>query len=885
MTKVNETYNEEEVKELFDVVFKLSAKDINDKLIKVGNRPEIAKRRWFWELLQNAKDAVKPDEKVSIKLIIGSENERPYIEFLHNGNPFRYQDAKNLIFPYSDKGEEENSDKSGRFGTGFLATHILSKKINVKGVYLKDGQAFDFSFTLDRSGVDKPEIAGSINTTWQEFRVKRNVKPDYVYEQKNFETSFRYDLDGKGLSLIDSSITDFSNSIPFTLAFIPKINTIEINNTITGTVTLFRNCENEIKSLTDNIRQYTIEKTIENTANDVQENKINLVVCSDGEVDIALEIFDKDKRTFIKEFEEHQPLLFCPFPLIGANDFKFPTAINSLSFLPKEERDGIWLGDDGYGPTNQSLFEKAIPLYECLSKYASSQSWQNSYLLLKSLKDTPLIADFNSKWFKEKIQLPIKQFAKQIPLVDLPNGNRIAIAANGQIVYFQNEPKEENRSQLWEFVKALFPDGVPSKEQIHNWYDVMWDDCPKYSINTFVKYIANFKTVEHLQTTLGKTKDETLEWLNELVSLVAKEEPALLNGKDSPILPNQFGFFKRKDELYLDDEIEQELKEILSSLCGFSKKITDWRTDLLDCKIFLELPSSRTRNLAQIGITITDTVKELLKEDNPANELKDVFSRLLNWLNDNPKQAKDHFKGLKTETLLYKTANENNIKYVTEMLQKDRSGELSLEQQFGILNDPQKIKLLTDPDLELKITLGEEVLADRKKEQDEFEFKKKTGDVFESAFRSIIKEDDRFSITTVEGEQDFIVTNNSSNKKFYIELKSVRSGVEYIQMTHKQAKKASEHSESYFLCIIPNDGTDIDEDYFKLNALFDGTIGKKLSKKITEAIAFEASENGIMVEFEDNLLAYYNKYRYKFQIPYTTWKQDKFETFINQIAE
>ena len=38
------SYNEE-------VVFKLSAKDVNDKLIKVRNRPEIAKRRWFWELL------------------------------------------------------------------------------------------------------------------------------------------------------------------------------------------------------------------------------------------------------------------------------------------------------------------------------------------------------------------------------------------------------------------------------------------------------------------------------------------------------------------------------------------------------------------------------------------------------------------------------------------------------------------------------------------------------------------------------------------------------------------------------------------------------------------------------------------------------------------
>src|SRR5690606_34968332 len=103
-----------------------SAKDVNDKLIKDRNRPDIAKRRWLWELLQNAKDAVKPDEKVSVRLFVGQENNQPYVDFQHSGNPFRYQDAKNLIFPYSDKGDEENSAKSGRFGTGFLATHTLS---------------------------------------------------------------------------------------------------------------------------------------------------------------------------------------------------------------------------------------------------------------------------------------------------------------------------------------------------------------------------------------------------------------------------------------------------------------------------------------------------------------------------------------------------------------------------------------------------------------------------------------------------------------------------------------------------------------------------------------------------------------------------------------
>ena len=99
------THNEEENRLFREVAFKLSAKGVNDKLIKVRNRPEIAKRRWFWELLQNAKDAVKRDEKVSVKLIIGLDNGQPFADFQHNGNPFSFQDAYNLIFPNSDKGE------------------------------------------------------------------------------------------------------------------------------------------------------------------------------------------------------------------------------------------------------------------------------------------------------------------------------------------------------------------------------------------------------------------------------------------------------------------------------------------------------------------------------------------------------------------------------------------------------------------------------------------------------------------------------------------------------------------------------------------------------------------------------------------------------------
>lgn len=873
------TYNEEEVKELFDVVFKLSAKDVNDKLIKVRNRPEIAKRRWFWELLQNAKDAVKPDEKVSVRLIMGSENGQAFADFQHNGNPFRYQDAKNLVFPYSDKGDEENSDKSGRFGTGFLATHILSKKIKVKGVYLKDenNQAFNFNFTLDRSGADKPEIAESINKTWQEFRSNSSIFPNYQYSSSNFETSFKYELDADSLNLAILSVNDFNISLPFALAFISKIKAVEILNQHSNSAITYHKIEENTKQLTENIKQISIEKkTTENGQSKIEV--INLIICSDSIVDIAIETYEQNGHTFIKEFAKHQPLLFCPFPLIGANYFKFPLAINSISFLPKEERDGIWLADTIEGKTNQNLFERVFPLFNSLVTFASTQNWQNTYLLFKSLKESLVIADFNSKWFTDKIQTPIKNFIKQVPLVDTDSGERLPISLDNQNVYFPSEFKEEVRLQLWDFMKALFPTNVPQKFQSSNWYSVIWDDCPRVDIISFTKYISSFNSVESLQTALSKTKEETLSWLNDFVSFVNKEKPTLLNEKDGIILPNQFGIFKKKDELFLDDDtIDQELKEILADISKLTSKVSDWRNDMLDKKISLELPSTRTKTLALIGTTISDIVKDLLKEEHLSNEHRNVFSRLLNWINDNSYKAKEHLKGVRTETLLYKTANENKIKHITDLLQKDRDGQLSVEDLSNI--DSTKIALLQDPDLEHKIRLGEQVLADMQREKEEFKFKKATGDIFEALFSQLINSDNRLTIQKVEGEEDFIITNPATQKTFYIELKSIKATENQINMTYKQAKKANAYPDNYILCIIPNNGQQIDQNYFLNNAKFDPIIGVKLSNKIKAALVFEAPEIGIAVEFEDELLSSYNKYRYKFAIQSNIWGQDNFDTF------
>jgi len=877
------TYNQEEVQELFDVVFKLSAKDINDKLTKVRNRPEIAKRRWFWELLQNAKDAVKPDEKVDVILKLSrQEDGQLTVQFSHNGNPFRYQDAKNLIFPYSDKEDEENSDKSGRFGTGFLATHILSKTIHVKGVYLKDSTPYDFEFTLDRSASDKTELANSINQTWQDFRRKRTEKSGYIYNQSRFDTIFTYPITDESLEFVMESIKDFQTSLPFALAFIPKVQSVRIENKIDNEQIDYRKNDDKTQTIAEGIKEITIDKCQTRPDGQRIEDGINLILCSNDKVDIGIEIEKLEDKTTVKRLPEHHPILFCPFPLIGANDFPFPIIINSESFIPKEERDGIWLEDTIEGRVNHEVFEQAVELFKLLTKEISRSGQKNTFLLFRTLKDSPQVPDLDKEWFDGKIQTPIKEFITTVPLIDNSVSGRIPIIEENRKVRFPTNSEEAIREQMWDLMNEIMPHLMPPKNEVHSWHEVLWEDCPKVSLRKLSKFISGKGNVQTLSRLFENDEDKTFKWLDKVVSLISKEQESLLSETETAILPNQFGEFKDKDELYLDDgTIDEELKEIYAAIGNFKSGITDWRIELLDKRIFLELPQNKTRNIEDIALKIVENIKELLKHDQPTSDLQDLFSKLLNWLNENQDKRREHFKGLKTDTLLYKTANEAKLKQFTELLRKDRAGEISVEDLANL--DPSKVALLNDPNLELKLQLGEQALEEMLKEKEEFEFKKKTGDLFEKLFQQIINTDDRFEIQKVEGEEDFIITNKSNSEQFYIELKSIRPDEQQVQMTHKQAKKAHRFPSNYFLCFIPNNGSTVDENYFKSNARFDGRIGIKLTDKVNKALTFEASENGVSVEFEDVFLQQYKKYRYKFLVSRHQLEQGTIDTFKSRL--
>jgi hypothetical protein len=539
--------------------------DLMDKLRLDAN--ENAQRRWIWELLQNAKDVAFDDQQVETEVNIEYLNETKSVSFSHNGKPFTVDNITFLIKQVSTKERNttENKDKpktTGKFGTGFLTTHLLSEKVIVSGVVKEPDLDYrNFVLPLDRSGRTTDQIIESVNNSIS-VRDTLDSQPALAnYNPNNFNTTFAYNLDEEGFNVAKVGIDDLHLSLPYTLAFLPSIKSVSIKH------------ENvvyelsDIENLTESIKVSTIHRK---TSSETTELKIITLEKNDTTIAVEIELYNG--KTNLKVLSNEMPKIFCDFPLIGTNDFTLPFVINNPNFNPTEPRDGVWLTDHNTEPKilqNKEIFLNGLELYFELLDFAIKSDWGNIFLLANT--DTPTEKKWFSKsWFEENIQKPIRDKLLKLPIVTLENGERTSIQnEEGKAnIYFPYHSKEDVRERIWELEYKLFPNKVPAKKDIHNWYSVVWNDCFKDNLKAITEFIVEEKSIDELSKRLNNDVVKSIEWLNEYFDLLNFEEKFIENiiGDKFSVIPNQKGIFKKKSELKIDQKIEDELKNVLEIL-------------------------------------------------------------------------------------------------------------------------------------------------------------------------------------------------------------------------------------------------------------------------------------------------------------------------------
>eukprot|EP00833_Pecoramyces_ruminatium_P016728 jgi/Orpsp1_1/1190760/evm.model.d7180000081067.1 len=216
--KIRENKFNDEMMYIFSKVYMAN---IRNRLRELENPTLEDCKRWVWELIQNAKDSIadkKDKTGIDIEIIVKDDK---YI-FKHNGSPFTSKTLPALLYKFSE-GKGNSSESTGRFGTGFLTTHSLSKTVNISGdIITEDGQLKGFTVTMYREGDEKELLEGLKNTknNYKEFPIDSHQWTIYEYTAKTEKNREAGRL----------GIQNFRDNITKTMVFCPEINSIKLDD-------------------------------------------------------------------------------------------------------------------------------------------------------------------------------------------------------------------------------------------------------------------------------------------------------------------------------------------------------------------------------------------------------------------------------------------------------------------------------------------------------------------------------------------------------------------------------------------------------------------------------------------------------------------------------
>lgn len=533
---------------------------------------DTSERRWIWELIQNAKDVGYGNANVEIEINLQLDVTNGKVSFSHNGQPFTVKNITYLIQQESSKDrihtEGVQPKTTGKFGTGFLTTHLLSEIVTVEGVVIKENlPPKKFSLDLDRSGRDIQPIIESVNLSFEQLNTLDTLSDFTAFTDGHINTTFSYKLNEKGIKVAQTGLNDFHISIPFVLSFIPSIKRILVKS---------ENATYILSEISPLIERVKIAKVIKQINGVSDTYSIALLSDVNDKITIAIPIKISGSEITILDIQEEVPKLFCDFPLLGTNDFKFPVIVNSSSFNPNEPRNGIFLQDkDEQEITeNKSLLQLATELYFEIIDTASKHNWINAYKLAKIYSNK----DFNwlsKKWYEETILNKARTELLNKNIVDTNNSGRRAIVGSKNVLF--PSASKEVRTKIWDLCDGISEFILPHKDHFHEWSSINWDEQFELTPSVLVSWVSAKNNLQTLSTSLNKDLAETVNWLNAIYDLANEDDKVLnlINQDKVKVIPNQNGEFTFKSKLFVDKGIDEELKVTIKILGS------DWKSFLV----------------------------------------------------------------------------------------------------------------------------------------------------------------------------------------------------------------------------------------------------------------------------------------------------------------
>ncbi len=531
--------NTEAMEEVFDNMY---IANVKRRLRELNVPSDIDKKRWIWELIQNAKDTIALNSQRS-EINIRIEIDGDVVKFRHDGAPFTPKARYALLYKYS--GSKENQESTGRFGTGFLTTHCLSKIVTIESNQYSNKECTElcgFEVTMYRDGLIESELIEGL----------KKMRASEKFFQQTFDwTTFTYHVNSdSGREAIKLGVQNFHENIAQTMLFCKELNSVELNDN--GTITKIKRlpqshvnecivlAEFEFENSNNSYKRRFLLSHYEGFSQELSERyRANRNL----RLDIALEIDESNNIVDHIDKTSH----YCVLPLIGIeNQLNEPVIVNSPDFEPDSERQSLMLEGRDWNEEknvitetgiNQLIYAQIFPLYENLVKFLSTNKYGCLYYLASGLDKAKAHKNLDKDWYVPNVIHSYRKILLKYEVVKSYNNASYKKLSDCIIVKAAN-PDDENK--VYSLLTSLYPDKLVNEN--HKWSLHLWrSDLNLWSIN---ELCADIESKENWSA-IPIVSENLANWYNQFLKYISDYDIRLLS--EYALLPNMNGDLLKKE--------------------------------------------------------------------------------------------------------------------------------------------------------------------------------------------------------------------------------------------------------------------------------------------------------------------------------------------------
>ncbi|MBI2191998.1 MAG: hypothetical protein HYU36_08445 [Planctomycetes bacterium] len=594
--------------------------------------------RWPFELTQNAHDPGARDGIDGVNIWVTFDGHT--VAYEHDGKPFTMQDLAALLSGGSNK-EFESTETTGRFGTGFLVTHVLSLQIGFRGLLVADTGHEEVSIRLDRDG-DEEGIFDNTTHCYQ------GIKDAKKLAAINGHRTARFEYQTDNVEAAQVGVSAFHATLPYLYGTCDHLGTVNICDESGASIAFSPQAAVERGFSRTHVRERQFSIVVDGGAPKIMKTvRLRLRTDSSSSLVVTLEQVDRQWRVCVPSDDAAR--LFCRFP-IRASDFVPINAVIDGRFDLRQERDRVLMKE-----SDKEQIAEALGLLPTLVDLATKEAWRDGHRLARvGMPDRAFGEKLDEPlriWWRAKLSAAARALAA-MPIVQTAGGMLSATGISPTAVFvvprfdLVQRSDELSFDQMCGLVSDLRDTHPPALQVGPDWTAIAFEWA---GLDVLVRRITLTEMAETVRNGAAKLDDlkvdDPLGWLARFLDLLGK-----VAGKHNcgtimhNLLPDQNKVLKSPGDLYRDEGIKAVLKDIAQSI----------RLDVRGRLVLDELfQCSADGNFSHMKALLTEQVAKSLGEEAIITE---CLEELAKHLPDN--------KPISVEKQCYRETSVDLLKYL-----------------------------------------------------------------------------------------------------------------------------------------------------------------------------------------------------------------------------